>query len=415
MNLIPKNRYRLHVSVELLLLMLFATSFFDMVALNWLFRDEGLFFSYLLLLVVIYIRNMGIQIRFGIAKKMKPLMWILIGALISFIPAYLYYGQHLYYSLIVYRNFFGYFALVVLLSIRPSHLEIRRALNAFSIIYFVMMLYVSFINPAFVISDPERDFIGEGDFVHYMQGAEYLVLALIYTLDDMRRNKIRVNNLLQVGFLFLAIFLIQNRTLLFASLMVSILAALSIRSASRRLTREVIVGFLLVSMFVLAYQYITHLITETMTDLNNPDYNRVKAFNYFISGENGFMSYIWGNGFISGSVNSLMADLRMEGIFHSDLGMIGFWNQFGIIPIIAIFYLIISGLNRKHSFVVRANALFVLCSVMTIAYFRNFVYSLWLCYFMYVFATDVEYEVAKKDSEERTLRRIIRRYRSLAD
>jgi hypothetical protein len=116
--------------------MLFATSFFDMVALNWLFRDEGLFFSYLLLLVVIYIRNMGIQIRFGIAKKMKPLMWILIGALISFIPAYLYYGQHLYYSFIVYRNFFGYFALVVLLSIRPSHLEIRRALNAFSVIYF---------------------------------------------------------------------------------------------------------------------------------------------------------------------------------------------------------------------------------------------------------------------------------------
>ena len=109
MNLVPKNRYRLHISVELLLLMLFATSFFDMVALNWLFRDEGLFFSYLLLLVVIYIRNMGIQIRFGIAKKMKPLMWILIGALISFIPAYLYYGQHLYYSFIVYRNFFGYF------------------------------------------------------------------------------------------------------------------------------------------------------------------------------------------------------------------------------------------------------------------------------------------------------------------
>ena len=73
MNLVPKNRYRLHISVELLLLMLFATSFFDMVALNWLFRDEGLFFSYLLLLVVIYIRNMGIQIRFGIARKMKPL------------------------------------------------------------------------------------------------------------------------------------------------------------------------------------------------------------------------------------------------------------------------------------------------------------------------------------------------------
>ena len=52
---------------------------------------------------------------------------------------------------------------------------------------------------------------------------------------------------------------------------------------------------------------------------------------------------------------------------------------------------------------------------MTIAYFRNFVYSLWLCYFMYVFATDVEYEAAKKLSEAKTLRRIIRRYRSLAD
>ncbi len=413
MNLLPKKRYRLNVSIDLLLLMLIATSFFDMTVLNWLFKDEGTFFVYLLALVFVYIRNMGLQVRFGIARKMKPLMWILIGVLISFIPAYLYYGQHLYHSIVVYRNFFGYFALVVLLSIRPSHLEIKRALYAFAFIYFVVMLYVSFVNPAFVLSDPDKDFIAEGDFVHYMQGAEYLVLALIYALDEFRRNKVGVQSILQVVFLFLAIFLIQNRTILFASMLVSLLAALSVHSPNRRLTREFIVGFLLLALFALAHQYITHLVEETLTDLNNPEYNRVKAFNYFFSGENGFMSFIWGNGFISGSVNSLMADLRMEGIFHSDLGLIGFWNQFGIIPVIVIFYLIISGLNKKHSYVVRANALFVLCSVMTIAYFRNFVYSLWLCYFMYLSATDAEYEKAMKESEMKTVRRLFRRYRSL--
>ena len=125
-----KKSTRFNISIDILLILLFATRFCNLSPLAWLFRDEGQFFSYLLVLIVIYIRNMGFMVRYNSLHKMRPVWLMMAGVLISFIPAYRYYGQHLYYSLIVYRHFLGYFALFVLLSIKPSHRELKRGLYA---------------------------------------------------------------------------------------------------------------------------------------------------------------------------------------------------------------------------------------------------------------------------------------------
>lgn len=408
-----KKKFRIHVIVSLVLMMLVSSHFFWLLPLRFFFEGDAYFFSYLILLAVIFIRNMGFEIRYGIAKSMKPLMWMLIGVLISFIPAYRYYGQHLYYSIIVYRPFFGYAALPVLLSIQPTHLEIKRALYAFSIIYMVVMAYVSFIDPTLILFDDTREFIEQGDFVHMLEGCQFLPIAFIFSLNDLRSKKITVRNVLISIGLFGLLFILQNRTIILASVFLAVQAALSNKSARKRLTTEVLIGMIVVAGVVFMYTYIDSLVMQTLDELSNPEYNRIKAFNYFLSGENGKMSYLWGNGFISGNVNNIMEMLRKEGIFHSDLGLIGFWHQFGILAAGVILTQVLKGLSGKRSYLVRANALYILVGSMTISYFLQFGFSLWLCFFMYLFATDKEYKRAKAEADAEQVRRAIRRYRFL--
>ena len=408
-----QKKYRSHVVVDLVLMMLVASHCFWLVPLRFFFDGDSYFFTYLILLAVIYIRNMGFEVRYGIAKSMMPLAWMLVGVLISFIPAYRYYGQHLYYSFIVYRPFFGYAALPLLLSIRPSHLEFKRGLYSFSLLYTVVMVYASFINQDIVIFGEARDFIEEGDFVHMLEGCQFLPIAFIYSLNDLRTSKITLKNVLIAVGLFGLLFILQNRTIILASVLLALQAALSNKSASKRLTTEVLIGMIVLAGGVLVYRYIDSLVSQTMDELSNPEYNRIKAFNYFVSGVNGKMSYIWGNGFISGNVNNLMEVLRKEGIFHSDLGLIGFWNQFGILAVGVIVTLVIRGLSRMRSYLVRGNALYILAGAMTISYFLQFSFSLWLCFFMYLFATDQEYKEAKAKRDAEIVRRAIRHYRSL--
>ena len=259
------------------------------------------------------------------------------------------------------------------------------------------------------------DFIEKGDFVHMLSGIEYAVLAFIFALDDFR-NQRRVfwPHLIWSLFMFFIVFLPQNRTTILASFVIVLVATLSGRSASRRLVSEVLMGFFALAVLVVAGGYIMGLVTEKVQQLSDPDYNRGKAFSYFTSLPNGWMSIFWGNGFISGYVHPIMSQLMQEGIYYADMGLLGFWFLFGIIPVGAILYYVFKGLSRKHSFLVRANAWFILVGSLTISFFLRFNYSLWLCIFLYLSANDPVYEwnvaVEKKKAEKKALRR----YRSLA-
>jgi hypothetical protein len=109
-----------------------------------------------------------------------------------------------------------------------------------------------------------------------------------------------------------------------------------------------------------------------------------------------------------------MEQLRNEGIYHSDVGLLGMWHQFGILPVLTILIYAFRGLSKYHSFVVRANAANILACSLTIAYFFNIRYSLWLWLFFYLFYADTEYVEAKKKKEEKIMKQLVRKYRSLA-
>ena len=74
----------------------------------------------------------------------------------------------------------------------------------------------------------------------------------------------------------------------------------------------------------------------------------------------------------------------------------------------------IKGLSHKRSFIVQAFALTMLLGMLTISYFVEYEYLLWLCFYFYLLGTDEIYSQSMAIEESRIVRRALRRYRSIS-
>jgi len=146
------------------------------------------------------------------------------------------------------------------------------------------------------------------------------------------------------------------------------------------------------------------LFSQTTLELNNDDYNRVKAFNYFLFEANPhWINYFIGNGFLSAHATTLKANLMATGIYNSDMGFIGMWNYYGIIPIILYFVFIIkSFISKSIPFYVKAMAFHILLGSLTISHFMgNSSFSMWLFMFIYLYAYYTERQIVFKKESQR--------------
>jgi len=401
------------MSLELLFLMLCSLNFFELVPFEPFFGGNNGFTLFLVTMGLMYIKYMGFTFRGGIKKHLTPLAWLSLGMLLSFIPASLCYGQHFYVSLLTYRRFYCYLLFPLLLSIQPSLEEIRQSLYWFCFLYLFFALAVTFKFPGWVVLRDNVQLVQEGEFIHVLVGERFVILALVFALDDLRIKKTRKCMYL-VLFILVLLFLIQNRTALFSTALILILAVLSNRSARTRLIAEGLMLLLLLTVVVFTMNYIEVMVSETMEQLSDPDYNRIKALMYFISPDRPKFTYILGNGFISGEVHPLTFMLQEEGIFHSDMGLIGMWNQFGIIPVLTILVVAVRGFGRSHSFIVRAIALFILSSSLTLGYYMLLQCIVVLCLYLYCYSTDDAYFSAMELRRKERIQKAMKRFRSLA-
>lgn len=399
--------------VELLFLMLVSSRFFDFIPLEPLLDGGGQIFLMLGTMAVIYMTQLGFQLRTGILKHMNTVWWILGGLALSYIAAYRYYHQPFYLSFVVNRQFFSLVLFPLLLAVRPTYRELKWALYAFSIICAVATFYVSFVDQTLVPVNEFMPFIEDGDFVHKLSGLHFVLIAFIFALYEFRSTQ-TIRKLVPVFLLFLFIFIARNRTFLIASCLIIALSVLSNRSTRSRLYAFAILSFTVGLVAIVLFDTITSLAYETMDQLANPEYNRVKAILYAFSLPNGKASILIGNGFISGNFNSIVNDLRQEGIFYSDIGLIGLWHVYGLLPVIAILASVIRGLSRNHSLEVRGNALLILTCSLTIGYFASVETLTWLCFYLYLLYSDQEYAKAVERRRYEIKKKLMRRYRSLA-
>lgn len=339
----------------------------------------------------------------------RPVLFILLGVFLSFLPARVYYGQGLMTSAIAARKMYILAALPCLLYIRPGMKDIKHACYWFSYCYLVVTLLDS-LTPWDVTatkanwgSDPvsaRHAYIEKPDFVHRLDGMEFLGMAFIFSLNDLSHKR-DTSRFLNTFALLAFMFLIQNRTILLASAIVFVFFILQYKGRKQLLW----IGFgLFLAVFIaLTWEQWAGLFQETQEQLGSDDYNRVAAVTYFVTEAcSSWWCYILGNGFLSAKATSHMQDMMELGIYNSDVGFIGLWNQFGIIPIIVLFYCVFRALFQKNiCFTVRANALFILACSATHAYFGLVNTVVWLCLFLYMYAFDDMYLIRKGLKEDK--------------
>ena len=382
------KKKRFYIEVWIFLLMLFSVNFFEIIPITNLIGPNGPFTFYLLSLFFMFTFNRRAWISDS-ASWLVPLWWLVLGIVLSFIPASLYYGQSFTQSFFTNRRMFELAAFPVLIAMRPTEQELRSPLYAFSVVYLVSCIFISFFAPDWVPHDESRSFIESGDYIHTLSGIRIVFLAYVFAFNRAMRQT-NLKNIAMVMFLFIVMFIAQNRTTLAAAIVVAIYVLHTMRMNSNKL---IIIVFLVTSVLLMALYTAgqwNSLYLETVSQLTNPDYNRNKSMIYMVASRD-WIRYLLGDGFISANVNPILHVLQDSGIYHSDVGFLGFWHQYGVIPTITIIVLTIKGLIQKKSFLVRASAIYVIIGALTLSYFALSETLLWLSIYMYLYySADLE-------------------------
>lgn len=364
------------------LLLLFSVNFFEIIPITRVLGVNGSFTFYLLSLFFMFTFNRRAWIG-DTLHWLVPFWWFMGGVALSFIPAQVYYGQSFLQSFFTYRRFFEFTAYPILIALRPNEKELRSALYGFSILYLVSCVFITFFAPGLVPQVDNREFVEADNYVHVLPGVRHVFLAFIFAFHKAMR-KGEINNYAWVFFLFFVLFIAQNRTSLIGAAVVAMYALYSMKTSSRKLLMiaMLVIGVLLLVVYTAGQWY--SLYSETVHQITNPEYNRTKSLIYMTQSRS-FLRYLLGEGFISGNVNPIVHILQESGIDNTDVGFIGFWHQFGVIPLGTVIVMTVKGLSSRKSFLVRASALYTLTGSLTLSCFSFSETLLWLSIYLYLY------------------------------
>ena len=306
------------------------------------------------------------------SKRLIPFWLVVIGILLSFIPAWIFHNQSILQSLVTYRAQLLWLVVPILLRLRPSLREVNRSCLIFTAALLVLTILHSLMPSLFVISETEMEKVMMQDETgtYLLQGFTIPVIPMAIALQKLGQ-RYQARDLLIVAFCFVVLFVQENRTSLFAS---AFMIGLMFVYSKYKYKYVVMVAMgVLAGIFV--WSTITTwmaLIEETIIQVGDADYNRNKALLYFLSplANPSWATYIFGNGFLSAHSSQLMATMMAEGVYNSDVGFVGFWNQFGLLPIVGFFLLIIRwGFCNKQAIMPKLLALFLTITSITIGYY----------------------------------------------
>ena len=315
---------------------------------------------------------------------MKPFWWIMAGIILSAIPAYLYFGQSYTQSFITYRSQLLWLVIPLLLIVSPTEKDVVDAAK-WTTVLMAGVYYLRLFMPTMFVIDLEQ--LGDRKLEDmYLEGISIATIPIFYYLT-LLCNRFRWNYLIIIIFCYAYIFIMQNRSTLLPVTLLILVSLLRIRSQYRFVkvcTYLVLVAFVTIQMA----DYWIKLYEETRAQLSDQDYNRVIAFHYFLFEANhNWVTYILGNGYLSSNVTTLVQDQMQRGIYNSDMGFIGFWNQYGIIPIIVFTWLMLIPLIRRtrYSWYLKLWALQMLMCSLTISYFASNVHMIYFALYYYMF------------------------------
>lgn len=322
------------------------------------------------LLGLVYYRKLPpVYALFDFSTYRKYYYWFYAGIGLSVFPAYFFWNQDFVTSLIVNRGLIIYAFIPVLFAIKPSDKEIMRAVIYFTVVYMVVWVVQAVLVPIPITVPFMEKMLGgapfeidPGDFGKLLPGYT-LILLLVYLKFQQYRERSELRTLVPALVVFLLLFLLQNRGTLFFASGVMLYIVVSMKSAYKPYQ---LLGFALVGLVVI---YLTAgswlgLIEETRAQAGDMDYDRWKALDFFLTEyPPNPLTYLLGNGRLSfhTDAGANTRALSMAGYDQSDIGIIGFWSIYGLIPVAVIYTMVGTILMRAvYPFYLKALALHLL-------------------------------------------------------
>jgi len=302
-----------------------------------------------------YRRQPGVYAVFSYASYRKYYLWFFAGIALSIIPAFINWNQDVLTSLIVNRGLIIYTFIPLLMFIKPTDRDIFHALIYYTIVYMVVWLVQALLVPIpltvpflLVLTSGAPFQIDPTDFGKLLPGYT-LIVVLFYLLLHQFREKSTFVKLIPVLLVYGVLFLLQNRGVLFFATAVFGLVLLQTKSNYKP---YIMLFFAAVGVLLVIYTYESWiaLFVETTEQARDVDYNRWKALNFFLFDYSpNWLSYILGNGRLSIHSEAGVDThwLSVQGYDQSDIGIIGFWSIYGLIPVAVIYGMIVHVIRRN--------------------------------------------------------------------
>jgi hypothetical protein len=335
--------------------LLLAVKFWDLSFLAGFLKRDGIFILTILwcLLAYLIFYSKPKQPRLFSLKYNKYIIGIFLGVFISVFSAFYYWGQPLSVTILTQRFIYVFILLPSLLFVQPTPEDIIKSLKWISV-FTILVWCLSIFAPQYILDNDEvvldRVKNKSTSIGLYTTGIEF-VLMYIYVLIQEFIKSFTFKKFSNALLLLLFFLLYQNRSYLIGILFIFLYSMLKFKS-KYKLALLMFSSICLSIMIIYTIDIWNTFILDTQTQLSDMDYNRWKAlFFYFNDYSPNWFCYIFGNGMPSATnseFGSYMLQLWKKGIFASDLGMIGMWTDFGLLPVILIYSILISVILKSR-------------------------------------------------------------------
>ena len=278
----------------------------------------------------------------------KSNVWILFSFFLSMLSSYILYKQGIYQSLKAISPLL--FCCCLYFLCIKWHIQenfIIRFLIVFSIVFTTAEMIQQLTYPEMWFNGrPPNETTGRieqrmGLWRFYIFGIDYCMLACLFCFQKTLEGLKKYLWLLIISFVGIVFFVARKN--IFAIISCFIVGIL-FSSKKSSVYNKILFSIFIMAIVIILPIYMTDLIAQTTDEINDEDFVRYMAANYFIYDFNDSPLYVlFGSGRASG--NSQLAQeisylIEQFRYYKSDCGFIGYYSDFGLFGIAAMLYLI---------------------------------------------------------------------------
>lgn len=287
--------------------------------------------------------------------------------LISPLVPFFCYGQPYLGTLISQRFNYAIFLLPVIARIRPTEEDLFKPMQLCSYITIVFFVLSIFIPSLFVGQETlgeiqnAREKSNSTDVGMIVAGIPLSIFYLYYKLT-VSCKKYTKKDILECVALLTMLIAIQNRSTLLGLAPIVLYAFYKLVKVGKGKAAFIIIAVVLIAAPVLLLLW-NNLAQETEEQLGNESYPRLLAIHYFVfEAKDNLIKVLFGNGIWTGS--SMYAKLIYswpDNIFVSDIGLLGTYFYYGILPLVIVYrYVIFTLFKSKMPVFIRYYSLWIL-------------------------------------------------------